>query len=310
MRHLLFSTVILLIFSGACSTARKAGLQETDELARSLLWKIEDKTLGEPSYLLGTIHLIPDEMYFWTEEMEYAFQQSDQIAMELDMEDTNPTALMGLMGSLLLPDGKSIGDFVSAEQYEEIRAYFEKTGLPFMLLEKIKPYFLYLFISLDIDNLDQESVKSYEMEITEKARSEGKPAVGLESIEFQISLFDSIPYDYQADMLVQAIEQKQNPAGEMNESEALFQAYVDQDISLLYKESSEEGDEIMQKFSHLLIDKRNRSWIPVIAELVRQKPTLIAVGAGHLGGPNGVIRLLQNEGFTITPIMMQTDGTD
>lgn len=310
MRHLLFSTVILLIFSGACSTARKAGLQETDELARSLLWKIEDKTLGEPSYLLGTIHLIPDEMYFWTEEMEYAFQQSDQIAMELDMEDTNPTALMGLMGSLLLPDGKSIGDFVSAEQYEEIRAYFEKTGLPFMLLEKIKPYFLYLFISLDIDNLDQESIKSYEMEITEKARSEGKPAVGLESIEFQISLFDSIPYDYQADMLVQAIEQKQNPAGEMNESEALFQAYVDQDISLLYKESSEEGDEIMQKFSHLLIDKRNRSWIPVIAELVRQKPTLIAVGAGHLGGPNGVIRLLQNEGFTITPIMMQTDGTD
>lgn len=310
MRHLLFSTVILLIFSGACSTARKAGLQETDELARSLLWKIEDKTLGEPSYLLGTIHLIPDEMYFWTEEMEYAFQQSDQIAMELDMEDTNPAALMGLMGSLLLPDGKSIGDFVSAEQYEEIRAYFEKTGLPFMLLEKIKPYFLYLFISLDIDNLDQESIKSYEMEITEKARSEGKPAVGLESIEFQISLFDSIPYDYQADMLVQAIEQKQNPAGEMNESEALFQAYVDQDISLLYKESSEEGDEIMQKFSHLLIDKRNRSWIPVIAELVRQKPTLIAVGAGHLGGPNGVIRLLQNEGFTITPIMMQTDGTD
>lgn len=310
MRHLLFSTVILLIFSGACSTARKAGLQETDELARSLLWKIEDKTLGEPSYLLGTIHLIPDEMYFWTEEMEYAFQQSDQIAMELDMEDTNPAALMGLMGSLLLPDGKSIGDFVSAGQYEEIRAYFEKTGLPFMLLEKIKPYFLYLFISLDIDNLDQESIKSYEMEITEKARSEGKPAVGLESIEFQISLFDSIPYDYQADMLVQAIEQKQNPAGEMNESEALFQAYVDQDISLLYKESSEEGDEIMQKFSHLLIDKRNRSWIPVIAELVRQKPTLIAVGAGHLGGPNGVIRLLQNEGFTITPIMMQTDGTD
>src|SRR5690625_5389259 len=106
--------------------------------------------------------------------------------MEIDMGSLDPADLMGMMGSLMMSDDQTIEDLVSAEQYEIITDYFSRMGLPFMLLERIKPFFLYMFVSMDIANLDQGSMKSYEMEIMEKAAAQDKPTTGLETIETQI----------------------------------------------------------------------------------------------------------------------------
>src|SRR5699024_4968212 len=161
--------------------------------------------------------------------------------------------------------------------------------LPFMLLERIKPFFLYIFVSMDMANMDQGSMKSYEMEIMEKAAKAGKPTSGLETIDFQISLFDSIPYTYQANMLVEAILDKENTEERTDDMKEIFHKYVAQDLDAMHQLSSKEEDQIMQDFNLLLIDTRNKNWIPEIENLIRKKPSFIAVGAGHLAGQNGVI---------------------
>jgi len=300
-----------MILSASCQARKNISESPSEKLDKSVLWEISHSSLSSPSYLLGTIHLIPEEYYFWPQEFDHAFQNSDQVAMEIDMGSLDPADLMGMMGSLMMSDDQTIEDLVSAEQYEIITDYFSRMGLPFMLLERIKPFFLYMFVSMDIANLDQGSMKSYEMEIMEKAAAQDKPTTGLETIETQISLFDSIPYSYQAQMLAEAILEKEGNLEAGQDMDEIFRQYAAQDLEAMYRMSSKEEDEIMKEFNLLLIDQRNKNWIPEIEKLLREKPTFIAVGAGHLAGENGVIPLLRKAGYTLTPIKIESGyGTD
>jgi uncharacterized protein YbaP (TraB family) len=64
---------------------------------------------------------------------------------------------------------------------------------------------------------------------------------------------------------------------------------------------SEETD-MLPEFNHWFFDVRNANWIPVIEKQIRQQATFIAVGAGHLGGTNGVLELLKKQGYVVTGI--------
>src|SRR5690625_7993108 len=86
----------------------------------------------------------------------------------------------------------------------------------------------------------------------------------------------------------------------------IFRQYAAQDLEAMYRMSSKEEDEIMKEFNLLLIEQRNKNWIPAIEKLLREKPTFIAVGAGHLGGENGDIPLLRKDGYTSTPIRVDS----
>ena len=119
-----------------------------------------------------------------------------------------------------------------------------------------------------------------------------------ETIEYQLSVFDSIPYKSQAEMLVETIKMGSEGSSSFQE---LVDMYKTQDIEAMYMTMQDDqmggGD-----FEDVLLTNRNRNWIPIIDQMVREKPSFIAVGAGHLGGPHGVVRLLQEAGFTMTPI--------
>lgn len=311
MRSVILLLAAWMVLSVSCQTRKNISDSVPEQLDKSVLWRIDHSSLSSPSYLLGTIHLIPEEYYFWPEEFDHAFQKSEQVAMEIDMASIDPADLMGMMGSLMMSDDQTIEDLVTAEQYEIITQYFNQMGLPFMLLERIKPFFLYMFVSMDIANLDQGSMKSYEMEIMEKAAKENKPTTGLETIETQIALFDSIPYTYQAQMLAEAILEKEGSPQMGGDMDKIFQKYADQDLDGMYQLSKNEEDEIMKEFNLLLIDQRNKNWIPEIEKLIREKSTFIAVGAGHLAGEKGVIPLLRKAGYTLTPVKTKIiHGTD
>lgn len=302
MKRYLVLLTGLLFFLTACQPKKNISSTAETELEKSVLWEIRHPSLPAPSYLMGTVHLIPEDLYFWPEEFQEAFDETEQLALEIDMSALDPASLMGMMSSLVMPGDQTIRDLVTPEQYEIITGYFEKTGFPFMFLERIKPFFLYFFVSMDAAGLDQSSMKSYEMELMEKAAATGKTVTGLETVDFQISLFDSISYTYQADMLTEAILDKEQAGEGSNEMDDIFHYYVAQDLEALHDLSRKEEDEIMQDFNLLLIDKRNKNWIPEIEKLIREKPSFVAVGAGHLAGSAGVIRLLQESGYTLTPV--------
>ena len=112
-----------------------------------------------------------------------------------------------------------------------------------------------------------------------------------------MSVFDSIPYQAQADMLLETIKSSDTEDDSFKE---MVDMYVKQDINKMVDSMSEE--EGIQGYEDILLNQRNINWIPVMADKMKEGQVFFAVGAGHLGGEQGVIQLLLNEGFRLTPL--------
>lgn len=292
-------------FLSSCNStkkvAEKASSAKVDHSPKvnALLWKIEGKEFVQPSYLFGTIHVIDKEDFFWPKGLLQAVDQSKKMVFEIDMDDMNNMgAQLQMMSKMIMKDGVTLSDLLNDEEYKVVDAFFKKQGMPLALFEKIKPAFLTVIASMDMDPnaLKNGAIKSYEMELAEIANDKKMKTGGLETMEYQMSMFDSIPYEIQAKELVKSIQESSEGSDEL---EMLTKLYKEQ--NLMAMDSMFQSEEVMGD-TELLLDNRNRNWIPLMIKEGNVQPTLFAVGAGHLTGKNGVISLLRNEGYTLTPI--------
>lgn len=267
----------------------------------ALLWKIEGEGVTSPSYLYGTIHLIDKESFFYPEGLLSAVDVVDRITFEIDIDDMmDMSKQMALMQKAFMRDNITLKDLLSKEDYQLVKDHFDEIGVPLFFLERMQPMFLSVFGYGDMDpgSLQTGEMLSYELELNELAKQQQKETAGLETVEYQLSAIDSIPYEEQAEMLVKAISEGDKGADQL---EMMVKMYKEQKIDDMYSEVGEEGGNSAE-FEKILLTNRNRNWIPVIEEMIREKPTLFAVGAGHLGGPEGVVRLLRKKGYILTPV--------
>jgi uncharacterized protein YbaP (TraB family) len=274
----------------------------TSTKQNSLLWEISGNGLEEPSYLFGTIHIIGKEDYFWTDLMEEKFQQTEKLVLEIDMGKNQMMMMLSLISKMRMKDGKTLHDLLTKKEYKEVEDYFmDNMGMSLATFDRFKPIFTSMIIAQGEagEAGSMEDSKSYEMELVEKAKQRKMKIDGLETVAYQISMFDSIPYETQAEMLIEAIN------AEVDSGETTFddmvELYKNQDLEGLYAMITEEDSEI-EGYEDLLLVTRNKNWIPLIAEMTAKNPTFIAVGAGHLPGKSGVINLLIAAGYTLTPL--------
>lgn len=299
---------IVLAFGG-CKSAQEAtvsqavsSIDESLPLEKALLWKIEGNKVKKPSYLYGTIHIIPGEEYFLPPGTESALSNASNVYFEVDMDDMmNLGKQIKLLTKAFMKDGTRMRDLLTSEDYQLVKEKFEGIGLPFAMFEKIKPMFLSMFIQGDMSPGDMQNgtITSYEMKFWETAKENEIPVEGLETLEFQMSIFDSIPYPEQAKMLVETV--KTSDIGN-DEFQAMIDIYLAQDIDGMYDMFSG-GEEALGAYEDLFLTTRNKNWIPVMDSLLPEGNVFFAVGAGHLGGPNGVVRLLRREGYLLTPVI-------
>lgn len=271
----------------------------TTSETKALLWEITGNDLTEPSFLYGTIHMIPKEDFFLTEATKEAFKQVEKVTFEIDMKTMNDfSTLFSIIGEIMMDDGITLKDLVTEDEYALIKKHFEEAGLPLFLFEKVKPLFLSTFLSGDMgaDGMSSGKIVSYEMEFMQMAEEKEYETDGLETIAFQMSVFDSIPYKDQAKMLVEGISADGEEDSQFAE---MVELYKQQDIDGMVKFMS--GDEGFESYEDVLLTKRNENWIPLMADMMKNQATFFAVGAGHLGGKKGVIELLRNQGYTLTP---------
>lgn len=266
---------------------------------KALLWKITGKELAKPSYLYGTIHMIDKKDFFLTDATKQAVKETDMLTFEVNMEDmTDIGTQMSLMSKALMTD-KTLKDLLSEEDYETVETHFGKMNIPMFFMERVKPMFLTVLADMDMTGgMATGEIVSYEMELMEMGKAGDKKMGGLETAEFQMSMFDSIPYEAQAKMLVDAIN-----AGDAGDEQfdAMVKLYKDQDIQGM--QTMFEGEEGgLEGYEDLLLVMRNKNWIPIMNEQMKEMPTMFAVGAGHLGGRYGVIALLREDGYIVEPM--------
>ena len=301
-KQILISFLFLSFFLFACKSTQTNIVHSSLDLENALLWKIEGKGIKKTSYLFGTIHLIKAEDYFVPEGFNEAFNQCENIVFEIDMSLLDDVdEVMSLLPKVMMKDELSLSDLITEEEYDKVNQFFKEAGIPLIFLEKIKPLFLTMFANPEIKPgaIETGEYKSYEMEFHKIAEEQGKNVMGLETIDYQINLLDSIPYEEQAHMLIKSIDQSESESSAMD---TLIKMYTKQNIAGLQK--SIKSDEI-SKYEQILLNDRNENWIPVMGNIMAEKPSFFAVGAGHLAGENGVIKLLRKTGYKVSPVIKQ-----
>jgi len=289
-----FSLFILFLFVTAANGQQK--------IENALLWKIEDPKNKEiKSYLFGTIHLIGKYDFILRDEVKTALDNCKSTIFELNMDDMNDmTKMMGIMMKANMNGDSTLKDLISKEDYNLVNDFFSKEGIPLVMFEKMKPMFISSLIMGPMSGNEKEEMVSYEMELLKIAKEKQKKIDGLETFEYQLGIFDIIPYSLQAKLLVEAVKSTKDTTSD-NQLVDMIAAYKNQDLQklqvLMNSDTKELGD-----YTKLLLDDRNKNWVPIIKTKIAE-PTFFAVGAGHLAGENGVISLLRKAGLKVTPVI-------
>ncbi len=270
-------------------------LSNAQQLENSTLWKIEGNDLEKASYLFGTIHMTCDAIL--EDDVKKALDETTQVVLELDMDD--PSLQSKMMQGMYMKDGKTLKDFVSEEDYMAIDSLFKNTmGIPVKMLENVKPFFLTAMLYPKL--IDCSTPSSFEEALIEVAKEQGEDVNGLETVEEQLKVFDDIPYKVQAEDLARSA--KDNMEYDKKVFAKMYKVYEEEDITEMLEMMNDKNQTSISKYQNLLLENRNKNWVTKIGDFAKEQPTFFGVGAAHLAGKNGVIKLLRKAGYTVTPV--------
>jgi uncharacterized protein YbaP (TraB family) len=226
-------------------------------------------------------------------------QRCDRVYFEVDMD--NLMEMITALKDFKMRNDTTLADLLSKEDYEKVKEYMESKGgpLPFSKLETYKPM---LASSLLMESgIGCEESVAMEQLILDEAKKNKKRVEGLETMSYQASIFDSIPYKLQAEQLLKYVNDSGSKSQADKQFEEMIEAYKAQDIEKLGEYVKDE-DGGLGNYEDILIYNRNRNWVQKLKTVMPEKSLTIAVGAGHLAGEKGLIKLLRKEGYTVKPV--------
>ena len=282
----------LLIFGFLCSFTTVSA----QDLENSLLWKVSGNGLNEDSYLFGTLHATCQTEL--KPRVITALEKTEQLALELDLSDMGMQ--MALAQKMYLSDGKSISDYLTEAETNQVKNLFEEyiPNMNFEMLNRIKPIFTSIMLTQNL--VDCEVPKAYDTMLMQKAQSSKKPIFGLEDVQDQLAIFEAISIEDQVlELLKSAEDQMESDKAEFLKLVDLYEAEALTDLGKLMKE----GDNVFNTYMVDILDKRNEKWIPKIEKMMHEKPSFFGFGAMHLVGEMGVIQLLRNQGYQVEAVL-------
>ena len=163
----------------------------------TLLWKISGNGLQKSSFLFGTIHMLCADDAILSLNMKKAISSCDEVYFEVDLD--NMMEMLLVMNKMKMKGDTTLHDLLSDADYKKVKKYFESKGsmLPFSMLETYKP--MLAASTLEQGSMPCENTAMMEQVIMEEAKQYDKKIKGLESMSYQASILDSIPYKLQAE---------------------------------------------------------------------------------------------------------------
>lgn len=281
-----FCFLLLIVLTG--------NYADSQTIQSSLLWEISGNGLPEPSHIFGSFHILCKDDFSIPDILRNRIKNAKQFYGELDMDD--PTLQQQIAMKMIL-QGKTLQSLMSAEDYTKVSEQFQKIiGISLAMFNNFKP-----FMGLSLLAINSISCKEKiqpETEFANLAKQYHLPIRGLETVDDEINAIDKEPLDSQINSLKQTVLNYDSVKNMMLEMKAVYNL---RDIDSLYrfiKKAGAGGD-----FETELLIKRNQNWLPVIKKAMAENTAFFVVGAGHLGGQEGVINLLRKQGYKVTPVM-------
>jgi uncharacterized protein len=258
---------------------------------QTLIWRLSTEGVAHPSFLLGTMHVGTSDALTFVDEMRDCIQQSTCFATEINLDEVDPATMQA---ALQLPDNQRIQDILgekwTAKTDKILKKYF---NIPLHYFTHLKPIALHNYITESI--LPDNNDTALDMQLWQYAKEMGLQLRGVETFDEQIATLYKIPIDHQIKALKNTVA---NMTTYRKQLLQLTQLYTKADIRQMYRHSQNSAGKLRQ----LMLYNRNRIMADRIAALVQAQKTCIAIGAGHLWGQKGVLRLLQLRGVSVKPI--------
>ena len=275
-----------------------------------ILYRISGKSLEKPSYIVGTYHLAPASFADSIPGMKTAIEGTQQVCGELDMMDAfKPENAARLMQSQMLPEGTTLSSLLTAEQLERLnKLLLDVMGSNLnddafaAQIDKMTPAALPTTLSLSSYMKKVESFNP--MELIDNyfqmlALQNGKAVKGFETVDFQMGVLFGAPLEKQVNDLMCMVDHFKDTEEMVD---LITTAYFSQDLTQI-EEAMEQESKIdcgtTEEDEDILINNRNRNWVELMPDMMAEQPTLFVVGAGHLCGEKGVLKLLEKAGYTI-----------
>jgi uncharacterized protein len=290
-------TLWLSLFAVIAFVANSQPVKKTSP-NNTLLWRISGKNIVQPSYLFGTMHMLCADDIDLSDSLVSAIRKADNVYLELDMD--NLFEMMAAMTKMKMRNDTTLADLLTKAEYDTVKNYFKRnsTLIPFSMLETYKPLLAASMI-MEQQSGDCGNMISMEQLIMKEAKRNDVDIKGMETMEYQMSIFDSIPYGFQAKELVKMVEDGNK--SEDNEMQTLTNAYREQQLDKM-EELTKNEDMGIKNFADMLLYNRNANWAKKLEGLFPGKSLVVAVGAGHLPGDRGVINLLRKAGYKVEPV--------
>ena len=249
-------------------------------------------------WFLGSVHYLRPQDHPLPGIVDDLYERADTLVMELDLDDIDPLAVQSSFTQAgILPDSTPLQSVIDATTYELAAARAAELGLPVSLLERLEPWLVALTLTdMGMSELGYQVTQGIEQYLLRRSDRDGKPIVGLESMDDQIGIFDALSWADQEALLLQTLRDLETPDGNMGR---LIDAWRDGRLDALTEELSADFED-MPDLETALIGDRNRRWVIELEQLLREGGRyLVVVGALHLVGEDSVIDLLEERGLDV-----------
>src|ERR1700733_8481802 len=261
------------------------------------LWEIHGK--HNTVYLLGSIHVLRPTDYPLAPVVLQAYGSAKSLIMEVNLDEVSSEELQGeMLSSATLPEGKTLPDVLGKQRYGHAEELAREVGVELSLFDQYAPWFAAEAISqLQLTQLGFQPETGVEMYFMDRARGDGKSVAGLETAHDQISVFQNMSMDTQAEYLMASLEQAHDLPKQVD---SMVQAWQRGDTRWFETELKSDLGRDPTLYQSVL-GSRNRKWVPKIEALLNDdKNYLVIVGTGHLAGQGSVIDLLKKDGVVVT----------
>jgi hypothetical protein len=263
--------------------------------ANPAVWAVAGK--NNTVYLFGSVHLLPEGGFEIAGELEGAYRDAERVCLEVDIGALTPATTLSItLARAIDPEGRGLYDLLgpSAARVREAAAAAE---IDLAQFEPFEPWFVGITVSvMALQQHGYVADHGVEQIIQQAAKQDGKPGCGLETLDEQLAVLDSLPTEEQLEVLLQSLEETKDIEKEMKR---LFDAWQDGDDEPLTRQLEEEFADYPE-LAESLIYARNEHWADQVAAFLEQSDdVLVVVGALHLVGKQGLPAKLERRGFRI-----------
>lgn len=245
--------------------------------------------------MLGSVHLLRQQDYPLPASVDAAYAAADTLVMEIDTSSVDPLSVQMLITGLgTLEEGRSMRSVMGQRDFDRANRLATEMGFDLVMMDRFEPWFAALTImNLQMMRVGFNPQIGLESHLSGRAARDGKPIIGLETMEFQLRLFDAMPERVQSRLLLQTLEEAESLETEMD---AMIRSWRDGDSAGLARMMGRNFAGYPEVYE-ALVTRRNRDWSRQVIEMGDRPGTyLVVVGALHLVGDDSLIRMLEQRG--------------